>query len=148
MSAGARLGSTWPTTGQRLTATGFDPQTPTVWLIEGLLQYLDESAVRTLFDRVHSLSAPKSVLLYDVVGKTLLRVADDGAASTIHGRAGFPLAASAPTNRASWQSATAGRRRSPTSPSRATSGTVGSHPAIPMDVPDVPRGYFVEATLP
>ncbi len=45
---------------------------PAVWLIEGLLQYLDDAAVRTLFARIDALSAPGSILLYDVVGKTLL----------------------------------------------------------------------------
>jgi O-methyltransferase involved in polyketide biosynthesis len=42
------------------------------WLIEGLLQYLDEDAVWMLFDHVHTVSAAGSVLLYDVVGRTLL----------------------------------------------------------------------------
>ena len=55
-----------------LRSNGFDDDQPTVWLIEGLLQYLDEAAVRTVFERVDTLSAPGSILLYDVVGKTLL----------------------------------------------------------------------------
>ena len=36
---GADLADDWPSA---LTTAGFDPQAPTVWLIEGLLQYLDE----------------------------------------------------------------------------------------------------------
>ena len=68
-----RSASIWPTTGApRLRSAGLDPEVPTVWLIEGLLQYLEEDAVRTLFARVDALSAPGSVLLCDVVGKTLL----------------------------------------------------------------------------
>jgi methyltransferase (TIGR00027 family) len=69
VAVGVDLADDWPTA---LTESGFDPNAPTVWLIEGLLQYLDEDAVRTLFDRVNRLSAPGSTLLYDVVGKTLL----------------------------------------------------------------------------
>jgi methyltransferase (TIGR00027 family) len=66
---GIDLAEDWPAA---LAAAGFDAAAPSVWLIEGLLQYLDESAVRALFARVDALSAPGSVLLYDVVGKTLL----------------------------------------------------------------------------
>ena len=66
---GVDLADDWPSA---LQSAGFDMQAPTVWLIEGLLQYLDESAVRTLFERIDLLSAPNSVLLYDIVGKTLL----------------------------------------------------------------------------
>jgi O-methyltransferase involved in polyketide biosynthesis len=43
-----------------------------VWLIERLLQYIEASDVDRLFARVDALSAPGSVLLYDVVGIALL----------------------------------------------------------------------------
>jgi methyltransferase (TIGR00027 family) len=132
----------WP---DALRASGFDPQAPTVWLIEGLLQYLDEAAVRTLFARIDSLSAPKSVLLYDVVGKTLLdspmiapllkSMAEQGSPwlfgtdepgelAERHGWTSVVTDAAEPGNK--WNRWFA--------------------PATPIDVPDVPRGYFVEAT--
>lgn len=44
----------------------------TAWLIEGLLQYLEASDVGKLFAGVDALSARGSVLLYDIVGKTML----------------------------------------------------------------------------
>ncbi|AEF36020.1 MULTISPECIES: SAM-dependent methyltransferase [Mycolicibacter] len=66
---GIDLADDWPSA---LQAAGFDAHAPSVWLIEGLLQYLDEAAVATLFERVDALSSPGSMLLYDVVGKTLL----------------------------------------------------------------------------
>ncbi len=59
----------WPAA---LTASGLNPRQPSAWLIEGLLQYLDEPAVRTLLRRVDALSAPGSVLLFDVVSRALL----------------------------------------------------------------------------
>lgn len=59
----------WPAA---LRAAGFNSAEPTVWLLEGLLQYLDAHAVHLLFDRVAAMSAPGSVLLYDVVGQSLL----------------------------------------------------------------------------
>ena len=40
VAVGVDLADDWPTA---LTESGFDPNAPTVWLIEGLLQYLDEA---------------------------------------------------------------------------------------------------------
>ncbi|WP_445168466.1 SAM-dependent methyltransferase [Mycolicibacterium sp. Dal123E01] len=66
---GVDLADDWPAA---LTAAGFDATVPSVWLTEGLLQYLDEDAVHRLFERIDALSAFASVLCYDVVGKSLL----------------------------------------------------------------------------
>jgi methyltransferase (TIGR00027 family) len=55
----------WPAA---LRTTGFAPSRPTVWLAEGLLQYLVADAERGLFDRVHDLSAPGSRFAADHVG--------------------------------------------------------------------------------
>ena len=142
VAIGVDLADDWPTA---LTEAGFNPQTPTVWLIEGLLQYLDEHAVRTLFDRVNSLSAPKSILLYDVVGKTLL-------ASPMMA----PLLKAMAERGSPWLFGTddpgelAGRHGwSATVTDIAKPGNDWHRwfaPAAPMDAADVPRGYFVEAT--
>ncbi|MBB3601760.1 methyltransferase (TIGR00027 family) [Mycolicibacterium sp. BK556] len=67
---GVDLADDWPAV---LTAAGFSDDAPAVWLTEGLLQYLDEAAVLRLFERIDALSAPGSVLCYDVVGKSLLQ---------------------------------------------------------------------------
>ena len=69
VALGVDLADDWP---DALRSAGLDPGAPSVWLIEGLLQYLDEAAVRRLFERVDRLSAPGSVLLYDIVGAALL----------------------------------------------------------------------------
>lgn len=66
---GVDLADNWPAA---LRAAGFDAGAPTAWLIEGLLQYLDEDAVHRLVERIDALAAPGSVLCYDVVGKSLL----------------------------------------------------------------------------
>ncbi len=144
VAIGVDLGDDWPAA---LTEAGFDPQSPTVWLIEGLLQYLDENAVRTLFDRVNTMSAPKSVLVYDVVGKTLLE-------SPMMA----PVVAAMAERGSPWLFGTdepgelAGRHGwSATVTDIAKPGNEWHRwftPATPMDVPDVPRGYFVEATRP
>lgn len=69
VAVGVDLADDWP---KVLHSQGFTPSSRTVLLTEGLLQYLDASDADKLFARVDALSASGSVLLYDVVGKTLL----------------------------------------------------------------------------
>jgi methyltransferase (TIGR00027 family) len=134
----------WPSV---LTASGFDPNTPTVWLIEGLLQYLDETAVLALFERVTALSARGSVLLYDIVGKTLLESPMMAALLESMAEQGSPwlFGTDDPGGlalRNGW---------SATVTDIAAAGNDWGRwyaPAVPMDVAGVPRGYFVEAALP
>ncbi|MUL64733.1 methyltransferase [Mycobacterium sp. CBMA 234] len=128
-----------------LRSGGFDTDRPTVWLIEGLLQYLDEAAVRTVFERVDGLSAPGSVLLYDVVGKTLLDAQVLAAVRQSMKQKGAPwlFGTDQPgelSERHGWSAVVT---------DVAVPGNAWDRwftPAVPMDVPDVPRGYFVEAT--
>ena len=132
VAIGVDLADDWPTA---LMAAGFDPQTPTVWLIEGLLQYLDESAVRTLFDRVNTLVGAQIDAAVRRRRQDAAGVADDGAASAVHGRAGFPLAVrhrrTGGAGRAPRLVGDGHRHRA----SRATSGTGGSHPRHPWTCP-------------
>lgn len=65
----ADLAGDWSTS---LIGAGFAPTKPTVWTVEGVLQYLPETAVKSLFQKVSALSAAGSVVLYDVVGASLL----------------------------------------------------------------------------
>jgi methyltransferase (TIGR00027 family) len=143
-AVGVDLADDWPTA---LTESGFDPNAPTVWLIEGLLQYLDEDAVRTLFDRVNRLSAPGSTLLYDVVGKTLLESPMMAPLVKAMAERGSPwlFGTDEPgdlAERHGW-SATVTDIAKP-----ANEWHRWFAPAAPADAPDVPRGYFVEATRP
>jgi methyltransferase (TIGR00027 family) len=143
VAIGVDLADDWPAA---LTAAGFDPQTPAAWLIEGLLQYLDKDAVRTLFDRVNMLSAPNSTLLYDVVGKTLLEspmmapllknMAEQGSPWLFGTDEPGELAES--------------HRWSATVTDIAEPGNRWNRwfaPPAPANATDMPRGFFVEATL-
>lgn len=144
VAIGLDLADNWP---DALTDAGFERQAPATWLIEGLLQYLDEDAVRTLFDRVNALSAPGSTLVYDIVGKTLLT-------SPMMA----PLLEKMAAQGSPWLFGTDEpgelAQRHGWSAQVTDIAEVGNRwnrwfaPAIPMDVPDVPRGYFVEATKP
>jgi methyltransferase (TIGR00027 family) len=55
-----------------LTAAGFNPARPAVWLVEGLIFYLDPPTVHRLLDQITKLSAPGSELLIDTIGQSLL----------------------------------------------------------------------------
>ncbi len=143
IAIGVDLADDWPAA---LTASGFDPQTPAVWLIEGLLQYLDESAVRTLFDRVNTLSAPNSVLLYDVVGKTLLQSPMTAPLRKSMAEKGSPwlFGTDEPgelAERHGWSAVVTDVAKPGNDWNRWFA------PAAPSTESDAPRGFFVEATL-
>ncbi|OMC29003.1 methyltransferase [Mycobacterium sp. GA-1841] len=142
VAIGVDLTTDWSET---LQANGFDAAQPTVWLIEGLLQYLDEDAVHTLFRRVNTLSVQGSVLLYDIVGKTLLDNVMLAAVREQMARNGAPwlFGTDSPEQLCEplgWSAVVT---------DVAEPGNKWNRwfaPAVPLDVPGVPRGYFVTAT--
>ena len=142
VAVGADLADDWPTV---LRSSGFASSERAAWLVEGLLQYLDAAAVDTLFARIDSVSVAGSVLLYDIVGTTLMessflqptlqfmeqlgapwRFSTDAPAALVerHGWTATVTDVAEPGNR--WQR--------------------WEHLPVPLDVPGVPRGYFVTAT--
>jgi methyltransferase (TIGR00027 family) len=56
----------------KLIQVGMNTTERTLWLVEGLLVYLEEAAVLTLFEKINSLSVSNSILLFDVLGRSLL----------------------------------------------------------------------------
>ena len=56
----------------RLVDSGFNSNERSTWLIEGLFYYLDESAVNRILVDVSRLAAPGSVLVTDLVSRSLL----------------------------------------------------------------------------
>jgi methyltransferase (TIGR00027 family) len=142
VAVAANLAEDWPTL---IEAQGFDRGMPTVWLVEGLLQYLDSSAVDSLLARLDALSSSGSVLICDIPGQSLL-----------------DSPALAPTLRmmrelgAPWRFGTdeptalvTGRGWNATATEPAVIGNAWGRwpfPAAPPGVPGVPRSYFLEAT--
>jgi methyltransferase (TIGR00027 family) len=142
VAIGVDLADDWPTT---LVAAGFDVRLPSVWVVEGLLQYLDEPAVRQLFARIDAVSAPDSVVLYDAVGKVLLESPFMASVLTAMAEQGSPwlFGTDEPGDLAAGLGWTADVT------DVAVPGNAWGRwfaPAVPLDVPGVPRGYFVEAT--
>ncbi|MBX7432495.1 SAM-dependent methyltransferase [Mycobacterium sp. Y57] len=141
---GTDLTADWPTV---LVDAGLNPAAPTAWLVEGLLQYLTATGVGTLFARLDALSAPGSVLLYDVVGRSLLdapvmadlrRTMDEQGAPWLFGTDDPGALA----GRLGWTT----RVTDVAEPGYAW-GRWHSPPA-PAGVAGTPRGYFVEAVKP
>jgi methyltransferase (TIGR00027 family) len=56
----------------KLVQAGMNPTERTLWLVEGLLVYLDEADVLTLFEKINSVSVSNSILLFDLLGRSLL----------------------------------------------------------------------------
>lgn len=63
------LDADWPTA---LREQGLSPNAPILWLAEGLLVYLPEDLVRRILRQIDATSPPGSVLLADIVGRSLL----------------------------------------------------------------------------
>jgi methyltransferase (TIGR00027 family) len=57
---------------ETLIQTGFDPQQPSGWLLEGFLFYLSNENLTHLLDEVASLAAPGSWLGFDTINSTVL----------------------------------------------------------------------------
>jgi methyltransferase (TIGR00027 family) len=142
VAVGIDLADDWP---KALRSQGFTPSERTVWLVEGLLQYIDAPAVDTLFARIDALSAPGSVVLYNVIGATLLESPFMQPTRQYMQQLGAPWtfgtdAPAALIEGHGWTAVV------------SDVGEVGTkwgrweHPVVPLDVPGVPRGYFVVAT--
>lgn len=138
---GVDLTADWQTP---LLAAGFDPNLPAQWLIEGLFQYLPESEVHRLLDRVTALAAAGSRLHLDVVGQSFL---DHPAMGSLlermaERRAPWLFGTDRPEDlltERGWQ------------PEVTLMSSAGNklgrwpHPDVPRDTPGVPQGYLVQA---
>ncbi len=142
VAVGVDLADDWP---KVLRAQGFTSSAKTAWLVEGLLQYLDAPTVDALFARVDALSGPGDVLLYNVIGQTLLEAPFLRSTRQFMRRLGAPWtfgtdAPAALVERHGWSAVV-------TDVAEPGSGWHRwEHPVVPLDVPGVPRGYFVVAT--
>lgn len=124
---------------------GFDPQAKTAWLVEGLLQYLDDALVAQIFTHIDALSAAGSRLYFDVVGKTLLASPVTAAARQLMQKLGAPWTfgcddPEALVEKHGWDAVVI---------EPAVIGNTWQRwpfPAIPPQVPGVPRNYLVTAT--
>ena len=142
VAVGVDLSNDWP---KALQSAGFDSSEKAVWLVEGLLQYLDAAAVDALFARIDALSAPGSVVLYDIVGTALMESPFMQPTLQFMQQLGAPWRFSTDTPAALVQ----GRGWTAAVTDVAEAGNRWhrwEHPAVPLGVAEVLRGYFIEAT--
>ncbi|HVZ39574.1 MAG TPA: SAM-dependent methyltransferase [Candidatus Kapabacteria bacterium] len=58
--------------GDALVARGFRPESESLWVVEGLLSYLDEDQATEVIRQCAALAAPGSMLICDLPGRSLL----------------------------------------------------------------------------
>jgi len=69
VTVGTDLNQDW---ARLVVDSGFDANQTSMWLIEGLFYYLDEPAVNHVLKEISGLAAPNSVLVTDLVSRSLL----------------------------------------------------------------------------
>jgi methyltransferase (TIGR00027 family) len=126
----------------KLIEAGFNPKLQTLWNVEGLLMYLTEEQVTTLFERINSLAKSKDIMLFDIFTRTLLE------APFMQANLKFLAGIGAP-----WLFAT----NDPELFMKNLGWSVDMimpgefcperwpFPAAPRHIPNVPRSFFVEA---
>lgn len=127
---------------EKLLQAGFKKGVPTLWLVEGLLMYLSESDALTLLQRINNLSQAKDYLLFDILSQTLLQ------APYMKNQLDFLASIGAPwrfgvnepeefMKNFGWQAV--GTQAGEFAPNR------WPFPVVPRNIPNVPRGFYVEA---
>jgi len=126
----------------KLIQIGMNTTERTLWLVEGLLVYLDEAAVLTLFEKINSLSVPNGILLFDVLGRSLLDAPQMANLLHFFEKLGAPwrFGVDEPEKfmeQFGWNAVA-------TQPGEVNP-TRWPFPTAPRHIPDVPRYFFVEA---
>jgi methyltransferase (TIGR00027 family) len=127
---------------QQLALAGLSSSKRTLWLVEGLLMYLEELQVTTLLERINTLAAPQDILLCDVLSRTLLD------APHMRNQLRFLESLGAPwkfgtNDPESWMKKF-GWRAELSQPGDVAPAR-WPFPTAPLSVPNIPRGYYVEA---
>jgi methyltransferase (TIGR00027 family) len=73
-----------------LTASGFDREQPSIWVVEGLLYYLTESQVRALLQRISQAAAPGSRFGADLVSASFFSSPWTKSALEMMAKSGMP----------------------------------------------------------
>ena len=126
----------------QLVEAGFKSQEQTLWLVEGLLMYLEESQVMTLMNQINSLSSAKDILIFDILSCSLLD------APFMQSQLEFLASIGAP-----WKFGTNEpvemMKKLGWSAQASQAGEVAPtrwpFPVVPLHIPNVPRGFFIEA---
>jgi methyltransferase (TIGR00027 family) len=126
----------------KLIEAGMNTTERTLWLVEGLLLYLEEAAVLTLFEKLDSLLVPNSILLFDVLGRSLLDAPQMAKRLHLAEKLGAPwlFGVDEPekfVEQFGWDAVA-------TEPGEVDPAR-WRFPTAPRHIPNVPRMFFVEA---
>jgi methyltransferase (TIGR00027 family) len=126
----------------KLIEAGMNTTDRTLWLVEGLLLYLDEAEVLTLFEEIDSFSVPNSILLFDVLGRSLLDAPQMAKHQQFSETLGAPWRFGVDEPEKIMEQF--GWKAVATQPGEVDP-TRWNFPTAPRHVPNVPRIFFVEA---
>lgn len=133
-----------PTWFEALSNAGYEAREPSVWLMEGLLFYMTEAAVRALLEDAGALAAPRSRLGADLVNEDLLASPAMRLLLATFARHGAPGSFGA--NDPESLLAGYGWEAEATQPGeRGANYGRWPYPVVPRGVPGVPRVLFVRA---
>lgn len=126
----------------KLIEAGFNPTERTLWSVEGLLMYLNEAQVITLFERINTLASTNDIMLFDIFTRNLLE------APHMQKQINFLASFGAPwhfgTNDPEQFMKKLGWSVVLTQPGEYAPER-WPFPVAPIHVPNVPRSFFVEA---
>jgi methyltransferase (TIGR00027 family) len=127
-----------------LLESGFRRHQPSCWLLEGLLFYLPNDGGLELLDRLTALAAPGSLLGFDIPNATTLTHAWTRAWVEMQAAQGAPLVGTMEDPREvlaarGWTAAVVQAGDKDANYGR------WAYPPIPLEVPEVPRNWFVTA---
>lgn len=126
----------------QLLQAGLSRTQQTLWLVEGLIMYLDQSQVSKLFERLSHIALPKDTLLFDILSRSLLE------APHMKKQLQFLESIGAPwrfgENEPEKLMENFGWKAVATQPGEFAP-LRWPFPTAPRNVPNVPRSFFVEA---
>jgi methyltransferase (TIGR00027 family) len=131
----------WP---EALLGAGYQPKSPSVWLIEGLLFYLTRAAVHGLLEKVGALTVAGSLLGVDVMNRGLFFSPVAWPMQAALARRGAPGRFG--TNDPETLMAHHGWEADVTQPGEGGANFGRwSRPMVPREVPGLPRNFLVKA---
>lgn len=126
----------------KLLEAGFNLSEKTLWSVEGLLMYLDEEQVITLFERINTLASTNDILLFDIFTRNLLDAPHMKTNLDFLANIGAPWKFG--TNDPEQFMKKLGWSVNMTQPGEYAPER-WPFPVAPSHVPNVPRSFFVEA---
>lgn len=129
---------------ERLIASGFDPQAPSLWLLEGFLFYLPAASIVSIIDTVTELAAAGSRMGFDIINGAMLTSDWTRPWVEMQAQSGAPWIGTMDDP----DDFLAGRGwRATLTQAGAADADYGRWklPVLPVDAPDVPHNWFVVA---